>query len=404
MTGLVPLETLLRKQKLLVCVGPGGVGKTTMAAAMGLRAAAMGRRVLVLTIDPAKRLADALGLDGLDDRIQEVTTEALRARGIKVPGALHAAMFDNAVSMDSLMGRVAPNPETRDRILANRVYRAMAGSLARSHAYLAMERLYEVMQAEQYDLVILDTPPARNALDILDAPGRLASFLEEGVVKWFVRGREAKGLRGRLLQTGGVAATKLFGVVAGKEFLAEVMAFFEVFYEMRHGFRERATAIQKIMVETGSSFVLVSSTDTTHIEDARALGASVCDRGIDLASVVFNRSYERLTGDPLEIVTHMDERDVPTTVDSLWPSSVEAPPPQLGALLATLADHRERAVAANAQALITSRSLLAALSLQGEPTYVGRVQGEVSDLFGLYDLIRYFGGESPSLERRISTH
>src|SRR5690606_23759175 len=227
------IDELLMRQRLLVAVGPGGVGKTTVSAAIALRAAELGRRTLVLTIDPAKRLADALGLTGLDDRIREVPTDELRKSGVAVPGRLFAAMFDNAASMDTLMQRVAPDADTRDKVLRNRVYRAMAGTLARSHAYLAMERLHEVMSSGHYELVILDTPPARNALDILDAPSRLATFLEEGVVKWFVRADKGRGLRAKLMQSSGAAALKLFEVVVGKDLAHETIGFFEAFAGMR---------------------------------------------------------------------------------------------------------------------------------------------------------------------------
>jgi anion-transporting ArsA/GET3 family ATPase len=385
------LAEILGGQKLVVCVGPGGVGKTTVAAAMGLHAATLGRRVLVLTIDPAKRLADALGLDGLDDRIREISTAPLADLGVEVSGSLHAAMFDNAVSMDSLMHRISPDPEARDRILSNRVYRAMAGSLARSHAYLAMERLHEVMGTGEYDLVILDTPPARNALDILDAPGRLASFLEEGVVKWFVRGKEAKGIRGRILQTGGAAATKLFSVIAGEQFLGEVMAFFEAFYDLRHGFRERAGRIQEIVRDPSASFILVSSTDETHLGDAHALGAGVVGRGIDLDAIVFNRSYEILSADPLEIVTEVRPRDSDETARELWP---EGPPAGASQLLDRLAELRNRAAAANQRGVQAADSLVHTLGLRGARVHIARVEGEISDLMGLEDLRAYFAGRS----------
>ena len=153
----------LASQRLLVCVGPGGVGKTTLAAALGVGAARRGKRVLVLTIDPAKRLASALGLDGLDDEIRPVDLH-----GDSATGSLHAAMLDTRASYDALITRIAPNEDARARILDNRVYNAFSRTLARSHAYVAMERLHEVMRDDTWDLVILDTPPLRSALDILD--------------------------------------------------------------------------------------------------------------------------------------------------------------------------------------------------------------------------------------------
>lgn len=384
------IDELLLRQRLLVAVGPGGVGKTTVSAAIGLRAAELGRRTLVLTIDPAKRLADALGLTGLDDRIREVPTDALRKSGVPVPGKLYAAMFDNATSMDALMQRVAPNIETRDKILRNRVYRAMAGTLARSHAYLAMERLHEVMSSGDYDLVILDTPPARNALDILDAPSRLATFLEEGVVKWFVRG-EAKGWRAKIMQGSGAAAVKLFEVVVGKELAQETISFFEAFYGMREGFQERAAAIQATLRATHTSFVLVSSTDTTHLADAEALATGITSRGVALDVAVFNRSYERLThADSLAIVVEAGKLEVETTTRLLFSDELHRSEREtMNSLLTSLHEVRVAAATSNLRALESVRRLARQLPPTALGLIIARLDGDIRDLPGLHALGPY---------------
>jgi anion-transporting ArsA/GET3 family ATPase len=384
------IDELLLRQRLLVAVGPGGVGKTTIAAAIGLRAAELGRRTLVLTIDPAKRLADALGLTGLDDRIREVPTEELRKSGVAVPGSLFAAMFDNAASMDTLMQRVAPDAATRDKVLRNRVYRAMAGTLARSHAYLAMERLHEVMNSGNYELVVLDTPPARNALDILDAPSRLATFLEEGVVKWFVRDKGG-GLRAKLMQTSGAAAIKLFEVVVGKEFAQETVAFFEAFSGMREGFHARAGAIQALLRGKQTSFVLVSSADTTHLADAEALASGIKQRGVPIDVAVFNRSYERLSHeDPLQIVTEAGELDVATTTRLLFGDELLRPEREtMISLLTSLHRVRSEAAASNMRALESVRRLAKQLPPEALGLIVARLDGDIRDLPGLHSLAPY---------------
>nr|WP_255216163.1 ArsA-related P-loop ATPase [Pseudenhygromyxa sp. WMMC2535] len=376
----------------MVAVGPGGVGKTTVSAAIALRAAELGRRTLVLTIDPARRLADALGLTGLDDNIREVPTDDLVAQGVEVPGSLHAAMFDNAASMDALMARVAPDEETRDKVLRNRVYRAMAGTLARSHAYLAMERLHEVMHSGRYDLVVLDTPPARNALDILDAPSRLATFLEEGVVKWFIsQGGQNKGWRAKLLAGSGAAAIKLFQVVVGKELVDETVAFFEAFYGMREGFHERASSIQNILRDADTSFVLVSSSDATHLIDAEALAAGIAGRGVHIDVAVFNRSYERLTHTaPIDIVTEAGELDVDAALvelfgDELARNDREA----LAAMLEHLHEVRQDAANANHRALEAVRQLCTSLPADALKLIVARLDGDIRDLPGLHAIGPY---------------
>ena len=384
------IDELLMRQRLLVAIGPGGVGKTTVSAAIALRAAELGRRTLVLTIDPAKRLADALGLSGLDDRIREVPTDDLRKSGVAVPGRLFAAMFDNAASMDTLMQRVAPDADTRDKVLRNRVYRAMAGTLARSHAYLAMERLHEVMSSGNYELVILDTPPARNALDILDAPSRLATFLEEGVVKWFVRDK-GKGLRAKLMQGSGAAALKLFEVVVGKELAQETMQFFEAFAGMREGFHARAGAIQATLRAKHTSFVLVSSADATHLVDAEALARGIKERGVGIEVAVFNRSYERLThADPLQIVTEAGELDVPTTVRLLFGDELLRPERETMISLATsLHRVRTEAAASNLRALESIRRLAKQLPPGALELIIARLDGDIRDLPGLHALGPY---------------
>ncbi|HLT39157.1 MAG TPA: ArsA-related P-loop ATPase [Enhygromyxa sp.] len=385
------IDELLMRQRLLVAVGPGGVGKTTVSAAIALRAAELGRRTLVLTIDPAKRLADALGLTGLDDRIREVPTDELRKSGVAVPGRLFAGMFDNATSMDTLMQRVAPDADTRDKVLRNRVYRAMAGTLARSHAYLAMERLHEVMSSGHYELVILDTPPARNALDILDAPSRLATFLEEGVVKWFVRADKGRGLRAKLMQSSGAAALKLFEVVVGKDLAHETIGFFEAFAGMREGFHTRASAIQGLLRAKHTSFVLVSSADATHLVDAEALATGINSRGVAIDVAVFNRSYERLThADPLQIVTEAGELDVATTVrllfgDELLRSERET----MTELVASLHRVRTEAAANNLRALESVRRLARLLPADALGLIIARLDGDIRDLPGLHALGPY---------------
>jgi anion-transporting ArsA/GET3 family ATPase len=389
------IDELLLRQRLLVAVGPGGVGKTTISAAIALRAAELGRRTLVLTIDPAKRLADALGLTGLDDRIREVPTDDLRKQGIDVKGSLFAAMFDNATSMDALMARVAPDAATRDAVLKNRVYRAMAGTLARSHAYLAMERLHEVMHSGHYDLVILDTPPARNALDILDAPSRLATFLEEGVVKWFAKQNQGKGLRAMLMQSSGAAATKLFEVVVGQELARETINFFDAFYGMREGFHARASAIQALLRARESSFVLVSSADATHLADAEALALGVKQRGVGIDVAVFNRSYERLThADPLAIVETAGELDVATTIRLLFRDELHRPEREtMQSLLTSLHEVRTQAAASNQRALASIRSLTKLLPANVLTLIVARLDGDIRDLPGLHALGPYLAAE-----------
>ncbi len=387
--GAASLERLIMDQRLLVAVGPGGVGKTTVSAAIALQAARLGRRTLVLTIDPAKRLADALGLTGLDDAIQPVKTDELEAAGIAVPARLSAAMLDTGTSFDALMSRVSPDEQTRDKILNNRVYRAMAGTLARSHAYVAMERLHEVMFSGEFDLVVLDTPPTRNALDILDAPNQLTAFLEDSVLKWFTRGKGG-GLRARLWNTGSIAAQRLLGMLAGKEFLDEIIGFFDAIYGMREGFRERAEAARKMLREPTTSFIVISSADPANLGDAQALAEGISGRNVPIAGAVFNRSYEPLAEDPLEVVASPEPLDPAGLLGSLW---TDVGDEQAARSLLVGLDRVEDEVAdANARALAAVERFK--VSEATARIMIARMEGDVRDLLGLAELAPFI---APSL-------
>ncbi|MGB1274337.1 MAG: ArsA family ATPase, partial [Nannocystaceae bacterium] len=273
---------LLSERELLVCVGPGGVGKTTCAAALGLGSAQLGYRTLVLTIDPARRLASMLGLSGLDDTDREVPLT-------DTPGTLHAAMLDTGSSYDALIHRVSPDPEHREQIYNNRIYQLMSRTFGASHAYVAMERLHSAIASGAYERIILDTPPTRNALDILDAPGRLSTFLDEGALQWFVNAPSG-GLRQRLMARGGVAAGRLLQLLTGQGLVDELREFLAVFMVLRQGFRQRAEAISARLRAPQTGFVLVTSPQAGNLEDAAYLHQGLASRGIATQAVVCNRA------------------------------------------------------------------------------------------------------------------
>ena len=181
------MDGLLATKEIVIACGPGGVGKTTTAAAAAVMAAVRhGSKVLVLTIDPAKRLANALGLDGIGNTEHRVPDEAFRAAGLKPRGQLWAAMLDTKESWDALIRRHAPDRQTAEEILANPLYQNISGRFVQSHDYIAMERLYEIHSESDYDLIVVDTPPTRNALDFLDAPQRMADFFSSRLLRWLI--------------------------------------------------------------------------------------------------------------------------------------------------------------------------------------------------------------------------
>ncbi len=312
------LHDILTKRSLVVCVGPGGVGKTTASAAIALAAAKAGRKTFVLTIDPARRLADALALDGLDDKERRVPTERLGEGS--VPGELHAAMVETGASFDSLIERITPDAAARDRIFNNRVYQAVSRSLSQSHAYVAMERLYHAMTAGDYDLVVLDTPPARNAIDILDAPSQLARFLDGRIINWFLpdAGDKPKGIGARIFARGGKVATGLLGRITGTELLDGILDFLAAFAELRHGFSERATAVDEMLRAQDTAFILVSSAHPSAADDAGWLRDDLERRDVAVDAAVFNQSYVALRPQhPREIVTSLDDGDVAQRVQAV---------------------------------------------------------------------------------------
>ena len=180
------LAEVLQGHRVVVCVGSGGVGKTTTAAALALRAAVDGRRVLCLTIDPARRLATSLGLDEMTTEERVVPMALFEAQGLKPKGELSAMMLDTKRTFDELVERYASSPEARDRILNNEIYRYVSSSLAGTQEYMAMEKLHAVRQNDRWDLIVLDTPPTTNALDFLDAPERLVAMIDSPAMRWFV--------------------------------------------------------------------------------------------------------------------------------------------------------------------------------------------------------------------------
>lgn len=232
---------------ILVC-GSGGVGKTTLSAALALRLAEEGKRVLVLTIDPARRLADALGVGELDNEPRLVPTQR---------GQLRALMLDSKRTFDELVTSNAPTPEIRDRILGNHYYRFVSERLPGVHEYMAMERLLSLVVADDADVIVLDTPPTRHALDFLAAPDRMAGLMDEGVMRWLVLPATASGWR--MLEMGSDVLAGVLKRLLGPTTIADIAEFFSGFQTLWAGFRERSLAVRKLLRAPGTHFLLVTA-------------------------------------------------------------------------------------------------------------------------------------------------
>ncbi len=278
------LDTLLAAKEMVLVCGSGGVGKTTTAAAMGLQAAAeLGGRVLVLTVDPARRLADALGLAGGTLGNAEIKIDPTHLP-VRLQGELWVAMLDTKASWDDLVIRHAPDASTRESILKNPLYRNITGRFVHSHEYIAMERLHEIHASGRYDLVIVDTPPSRHALDILDAPARMKEFFGSRLLRWLT-----VPYRSRLF----TAASKPFYQVAdrilGSNFLRDIAEFFLLFQQMEAGFVRRANETEAMLADARTTFVVVTTLEAAPATEARFLLGELAGRSLPLGAVVVNR-------------------------------------------------------------------------------------------------------------------
>ena len=274
------LDELITTSDVVVCCGSGGVGKTTTAAALGLQAAHIGRRCVVVTIDPAKRLADALGVPG------GLTNDPVKLP-IDGPGQLWALMLDTATTFDGLVVANAINALQATRILSNPFYRNIAGSLGGTQEYMAAERLLALHLDKRFDLVIVDTPPTRHALDFLDAPRTLARFLDHPVFKLMMMPTR-RGLR--VLSIAAQPILRSIGKVIGSEVLADALAFFQAFDGMETGFRNRAEDVIKLLHGTRTQFVLVASPRIDTIDEARFFADRLEDKNLDVAAIIVNRA------------------------------------------------------------------------------------------------------------------
>jgi anion-transporting ArsA/GET3 family ATPase len=293
-TQSTSLEQLLAAKEIVICCGSGGVGKTTTAAAAGAMAAAqLGGKVLVVTVDPARRLANALGLEAFGNVETRVPAEAFAAAGVECRGELWAAMLDTKQSWDDLVRQHAPDPATRDAILQNPLYANITGRFVQSHDYIAMERLYEIHASGRYDLVIVDTPPTRNALDFLEAPERMADFFSSRLLRWLTA-----PYRSRFVN----AATKPFYRVAdtilGSAFLEDIAEFFLLFQTMYDGFVERARAVQRVLEDRRTTFVVVSTLESAPLREAEYFMSALEQRRFHLGAVVLNKVLPSYLLDP----------------------------------------------------------------------------------------------------------
>jgi anion-transporting ArsA/GET3 family ATPase len=369
----VSIAELLEGKRVCVCCGSGGVGKTTTSAAIALGMAERGLKVAVVTIDPARRLANALGLAELENEPRRISAERLAASGLELRGELWAMMLDPKRTFDELIDRVAPDPGRAEEIKANQVYRELSTAVSGSQEFTAIAKLYDLDQEDEFDLLVLDTPPSRNAVEFLNAPGRLSSFLEGRALKAFTR---PTGVGMRVLGRG--ASPVLGGLrrVTGIDLLTDLSTFFGLLGGMTGDFSQRAARVEEMLRADTTAFLLVSSTQHEPIEEAIWFHRTLVESGFPFAGVLVNRVHHDLLGG----------REPEDLVDALGPA--------LRSELVERVGHNFRDY--HALACRDERNIARlARELPGRPLLVPHFDDDVHDVEGLLRVHRYlFASES----------
>jgi anion-transporting ArsA/GET3 family ATPase len=280
------LTELVTTSHIVICSGSGGVGKTTTAAVVAMEAAAVGRRAVVVTIDPAKRLADALGLGG-----DGIGNTPKRIDG-PWSGELWAVMLDTKSTFDDLVTTYSAEPEQAERILANRFYKNISGALSGTQEYMAMEKLYELHNSTDFDLVVVDTPPSRNALDFLDAPKRLTRFLDHRLYRVIMA--PTRGVM-KAVNVAAQAFVRQVSKVVGASVFEDAVTFFQAFDGMEAGFKDRAEQVLQLLTSPATSYVLVASPKRDTVDEARFFAEKLGEADIPIAALIVNRMHPHFT-------------------------------------------------------------------------------------------------------------
>ena len=315
---MTSIAELVADRRVVVCCGTGGVGKTTTSAALAIEGARRGRNAVVVTIDPAKRLAQTLGLEHLSNAAHEISRDRWDPDATASPGGrLHALMLDTESTFDQLVTQYAGSAEQADRILENTFYRNIAGTLSGTQEYMAMEKLYELHSNGGFDLIVVDTPPSRHALDFLDAPRRLTRLLDNRIFRLLMVPART-GLR-----VGAMAAqafVRTVSRVVGTEVIDDVLAFFRAFEGMEDGFRTRAGEMTDLLASSDTAFVLVTSPRRDAVEEAAFFADRLRDSALSVEALVVNRVHPRYHGALPDVLRARDRSCSPSADSSRRPS------------------------------------------------------------------------------------
>jgi anion-transporting ArsA/GET3 family ATPase len=366
--GAGALAARLRGKRVIVCVGAGGVGKTTTSAALALGLALRGQKVAVVTIDPARRLASALGLTELPSEPKRIEPALLAEQQIPIEGELWAMMLDAKRTFDELIGHLAPDARAREEILHNPVYGELSTAVAGSHELSAIAKLYELHEEHDFDVIVLDTPPSRNALDFLDAPGRLLGFLEGRALQVFLG---PSGLTARVFGRGTALVFAIFARVTGVDMLGELSRFFRSLSGVTEGFGERTRDVAALLRAPQTTFAIVTSPELEPAREAEFLLQRLAASEMAVGELIVNRVH-----------THGLHGLSEAAVSELLAPALGAP--LAGRVASNLADFDVLA----ARDLETISRLSEAWGAQ-RPIVVPHLDEDVQDLLGLARIAEY---------------
>ena len=369
----------LEGKRICICGGSGGVGKTTTSAAIALGEAARGAKVAVVTIDPAKRLANALGLRELGNEPHRVDDRAFARHGVEVEGELWAMMLDPKRTFDELIERLAPDERTRDEVLSNRIYQELSGAVAGSQEFTAIAKLYELDEEGDFDLIVLDTPPSRNALDFLDAPDRLLAFFEGRALSLFLR---PAGIAGKIVGRGTGMVFSVLGRATGIDLLNDVSVFFRTLGGMVDGFRQRARRVGALLEDPGTTFLIVSSPEDEPIDEALYFWRKLRAARMPFGGAIVNRVRFAPPGDPDEVARGLSARLDPALAERAAEAFRDE----------QVLAHRDRKNVERLERQLGAGSLL----------LVPLLDEDVHDAAGLVEMQRFLGADAAERERLLA--
>ncbi|CAN5149515.1 ArsA family ATPase [soil metagenome] len=369
MTGIADR---LEDKRICIVAGSGGVGKTTASAALALWLAAAGKRVAVVTIDPARRLADTLGLEELGNEPRMVDPAVLEQHGIEMRGELWAMMLDPKATFDGLIDKLAPDARTRDDVLGNRIYAQLSSAIAGSQEFSAVAKLYELDRDGGYDAIVLDTPPSRNALDFLDAPDRLTDFFEGRALKLFL---VPTGIAARVMGAGTGVVFGILKKLTGVNLLDDVSVLFRAMGGLIDGFRERAAAVKALLADPATTFLIVASPEREPVAEAIFFRQKLREARMPFGGLIVNR---------VALLADGEDADPDAIATALGDELGDA----LAAKVAAGIEDLQLLAARNADSIERLKSALDEL----DPIVVPRLDGEVQDIDGLLLLYRHLSG------------